>query len=310
MAVVIYVLMILRPRAHRLQFSRLLRWRVLRKLSLIGASAYGTNPLNFESAWKALYQSVAWEVLLGRTKASGVFTEVDIFLDTANLSADETSHLDSLAIRACRPDVAIGYYAVRLSRDRKSFKVLHLNLAVLIEIKRSPSRDLVALDDGLPYGKAGETELNRLAVKAQLQVSGQGALYLRTPAGMRQNTVLLVAVAGRSVSYTIMTRTNDVMLIDTWKLVSDCAELQVQEEEEGLMLTQQKEKRPKRGATKSARPPPPKAWQFNWSDFLDGAGPEFRDVVRRYVDIFEREFRQKNPDSFCDLLMPRYVCCI
>lgn len=248
-----------------------------------------------------MYATVAWLALVGHTKAACVFTECDVYLEVSDVSLDETLLFDSQAVRACRPDVAVAYWA--LERKQGALVVRHLSLAVLVEIKRSPSREKVAMDDGLPYNEAGQREMLELLTAAQEQVTNQGALYMRTEAGLEQDSVALVAGAGRTLSYAIMTRTHDKLTADTWKLVGECAELQERKEEEALEITTTPAPTDlPRGTPKLTRPAPPPG---EWSELQDVVGEEFALFLRSYLRKFEKMFKEKNPASFHRKLIPK-----
>lgn len=275
-------------------------------LSLVGAAAYHLNPYNYEAGWRPVYESVARQALEHRTKAADVLTEFDIYLDTKKISKDITSSLDTTASRACRPDLAIAYYGL-VMRSGKYYLTM-LQLAVIIELKRAPPRDLVSLAEGLPYDTNGQRAINRLLKQAQSQVSCQGALWLRTPAGKRLSEILLIAGTGPNATWTIMTSTNDLIHMDTWKLVSDCADYQAQEEEEALQSLFVEPPRSRRKNTPTLnRPPPSQGWTFKFSALLNVASPEFLLALNNYLDNFERKFREQFPDSFSVGMMPWYV---
>lgn len=282
-------------------------WRILKRLNLIGAAAFHLNPFNYESPWRPFYETIARQALQDRTKAADVFTEFDIFLDTKGVSPDISSSLDPSAARACRPDLALAYYGIRKATGRHKVH-LNLQIAVLFELKRSPPRTMVALDDGLPYNEAGQKAIDKLISKAQVQVASQGALYLRTPAARDQDELLLVAASGVNAAYTIMTRDNvaDTFRMETWRLVSDLADARAEDEDEALQTRFVAPQKARRKGNKPSmnRPSPSKAWLFDWKGLLDAAGPEFLDALNRYLDRFELKFKERYPDSFDASLMP------
>lgn len=177
-------------------------------LAGMNAGSLGGNPYNFESQWRPVIEAIARRAVslsdCGYTLL--VQAERDIYLSSrrAILAAEghTTADFDRYTVLACRPDVVIGFW--QLVQDQNKKMVLEFVVAIIVELKKMPSRRLVNPRNGRPYSDAGARAILEQGQKAQRQGARQAALYLRTPAAKGQKYVWVVAVTGPDAAVSMM----------------------------------------------------------------------------------------------------------
>lgn len=172
------------------------------------AGSYRGNPYNFEAYWRPVFEAIARRAALRSSRIALVQAERDIYFssltDFFGGTGNSTLDYDNYTILACRPDVVVGYWRLRPRPSGKAVK--EFVVAIIIEMKRLPSRTLVNPRNGRPYGPAGVVALQRQVLQAQRQGSRQAAIYMRTPAAQMQQYVWVIAATGPDAAVARMTR--------------------------------------------------------------------------------------------------------
>ncbi|KZV74345.1 hypothetical protein PENSPDRAFT_682129 [Peniophora sp. CONT] len=275
---------------------RVLSWRAKarRLLSFVHAATYELNPNNFENPWKAAYRTILEDAIKGRDSENAqVREEYDVFLQvTQQANVDVTIRLDRLTARSCRPDLVTGFYVLG-EFEADGYPVKDFVVAVFVELKRAPSRREVSFRKGHPYSEQGVHAILRQLHKAQRQVENQASLYLQTRAGLTQDRVMLVAGAGRWMTFAVMYRRKAKRVaMDPWKLVQDLADEKIQDDLEDDMAWYGPGDLLPRGPRQRMPPPlhPMPSGGLQWSPIGKAHGSSLAGHLRDFLNDFERDY--------------------
>lgn len=254
-------------------------------LAAKAASSRRTNRHNTESAWKLAYKNQLLKLLSDRRTAVHVEMEYDVFVHAAaNMPLDNRSTtFDATVVKACRPDIAVGYWILVKSKGKQLVK--RFVVAALVELKRSASRRLINARTGRPFGRKGEQAIQSHVLRAQRQCARQALLYLRTPEGQTQTDVMCVAASGRTATTSVLTSRAPPTEIarPSWTLVQNLADYQAEDDDEEFEDDNDSDGE----GPDLPLPSAPKGAGLKWQNLMNFHGSRFGRSFTTYLTHFE-----------------------